>query len=382
MLRATCVWGCLALVACDGESGSGKIGGAAVPSPDTRLEVLLGGPAQDGFELALAPRAFEFPRDHGPHPTFRHEWWYFTGHLDGANGERFGFELTFFRFALTPISPPPTQSSRWRSNQVYVAHFAITDEARHAFHSAARREREALELAGARTEPLRVWVGNWRLDASSTGWRLSATDGLYSLLLDVEPAGQLILNGEQGLSRKSSEPGAASYYYSMPRLAARGELRRAGVPLAVTGTAWLDREWGSGALAHDQQGWDWFALQLDDGSALMFYRLRRRDGARDSFSAGTWIEADGPSRHLSAADVDITELRRWQSPRGGSYPAGWRLRLEHPDIDLEIEPVIADQELDTSPRYWEGAVDVRGRREGLAVSGRGYVELTGYASNR
>lgn len=382
MLRATCVWGCFSLVACENEPDTGTITEAAVSSPDTRLAALLGGPAQAGFELALAPRAFEFPRDHGPHPRFRHEWWYFTGHLDGADGERFGFELTFFRFALVPESPPVEQSSRWRSNQVYVAHFAITDEARHAFHSAERREREALELAGARTGPLRVWVQDWRLDSTTAGWRLSAADGAYELSLDVESAGPLVLNGDHGLSRKSAAPGAASYYYSIPRLTARGELRRDGVPLAVTGTAWLDREWGSGALADDQQGWDWFALQLDDGSALMFYRLRKRDGTRDPFSSGTWIETDGQSRHLSAAEVDIAELDRWQSPRGGSYPARWRLRLEQLGIDLELEPVLADQELGTVPRYWEGAVDVRGRRAGLAVTGRGYVELTGYASTR
>jgi predicted secreted hydrolase len=382
MLRALCVCGCLALLACERQPDSARTEEAGVTATDTRLEALLGGSAQDGFELAATPRAFEFPRDHGPHPTFRHEWWYFTGHLDGANGERFGFELTFFRFALTPKSPAIEQSSRWRSNQVYVAHFAITDQARQTFHSAERREREALELAGATAEPLRVWVQNWSLASSDTGWQLSATDSAYALLLDVESAGPPVLNGDQGLSRKSAAPGAASYYYSIPRLTARGELRRAGTPLAVTGTAWLDREWGSGALAQDQQGWDWFALQLEDGSALMFYRLRRRDGARDPFSAGTWTDANGRSRHLAATEVAITELERWQSPRGGSYPARWRLRLEQPHLDLELYPVLADQELDTSPRYWEGAVEVRGRHAGRPIIGRGYVELTGYAGDR
>lgn len=382
MLRALYLCGCLALLACEREPDSAGIEEPGVTTTDTRLEALLDGSSQDGFELASAPRAFAFPRDHGPHPTFRHEWWYFTGHLDGVDGERFGFELTFFRFALTAQLPSVEQASRWRSNQVYVAHFAITDPARQTFHSAERREREALELAGARTRPLRVWVGNWSLDTSSTAWRLSAADGPYSLALDLELAGPLVLNGEQGLSRKAPAPGAASYYYSVPRLAARGELRRDGVPLAVTGMAWLDREWGSGALTQDQQGWDWFALQLEDGSALMFYRLRRRDGARDPFSAGTWTDAAGRSLHLSATELEITELDRWQSPRGGSYPARWRLRLEQPDLELELEPVLADQELDTSPRYWEGAVDVLGRYAGLPITGRGYVELTGYAANR
>jgi len=380
MFRLACALGCLALTACDGDSGLRSRGSADVAAPDTRLEALLGGVEREGFELALAPRDFEFPRDHGPHPEFRHEWWYFTGHLDGTNGERFGFELTFFRYALAPASPAISAASRWRSNQIYVAHFAITDVARRSFHSAERRAREALQLAGARAPPLRVWVHDWSMDTLPTGWSLSAADGSYRLSLLLEPAVPPILNGERGFSRKSESPGAASFYYSIPRLTARGELWRDRERLDVAGTAWLDREWGSGALASDQQGWDWFALQLDDGSALMFYALRKRDGARDAFSAGTWFKAGGGARHLPATDVQIDVLDRWQSPRGDSYPSRWRLRSPAVGLDLELQPVLADQELDTTPRYWEGAVDVRGRRSNTAVTGRGYVELTGYAS--
>lgn len=379
MLRQACVLGCVALLGCNGETDTTQSGEDAVSSPDTRLEALLGGVEPSGFALALAPRAFEFPRDHGPHPEFRHEWWYFTGHLDGADGERFGFELTFFRYALAPSSPAETGASRWRSHQIYVAHFAITDVARRIFHSAERRARDALELAGARSPPLRVWVQDWSVVSEPSGWRLSAADSPYSLSLVLEPAVPPIPNGEQGLSRKSKEPGAASFYYSIPRLTVRGELRRDGRRLAVTGAAWLDREWGSGALAEDQEGWDWFAVQLDDGSALMFYSLRKRDGTRDPFSAGTWSEADGSARQLPGTEVEIDVLDHWQSPRGGSYPARWRLRLAALGVNLELQPVLADQELDTTPRYWEGAVDVRGQRAGAEVTGRGYVELTGYA---
>lgn len=380
MRRLASLAGFILLAACEGDSAE-SASDVATSSPANRLETLLAAPDSGGFELAVTPRAFEFPRDHGPHPQFRHEWWYFTGHLDASNDERFGFELTFFRFALVPRLQPAAGTSRWRSRQIYVAHFAITDVARGQFHSFERRERDALELAGANAEPLRVWLRDWSLDATATEWRLSAGDGPYSLHLALEPAAAPVLNGEAGLSRKSEQPGAASYYYSIPRLTARGEVRRGEQRLDVEGTAWLDREWGSGALASDQQGWDWFALQLEDGSALMFYALRKRSGARDPFSAGTWIGQNGSPRRLESSEVEIDVLDHWRSPRGGSYPARWRLRLPALALDLELRPVFADQELETTPRYWEGAVDVRGERGTQRISGRGYVELTGYAKS-
>jgi predicted secreted hydrolase len=350
-------------------------------SPGTRLEALLTPAAQDRFALALAPRAFEFPRDHGPHPDFRHEWWYVTGHLEADGGARFGFELTFFRYALAPPSQPSPQASSWRANQVYVAHFAITDVSREQFYFAERRERDALQLSGAQAQPLRVWLQDWMLESDGSQWRLSAGDAAFTLQLTLSPQSAPILNGERGLSRKSANPGAASYYYSIPLLTASGKLKRGSQDLAVRGTAWLDREWGSGALASDQEGWDWFAIQLEDRSALMFYALRKRGGARDPFSAGTWIDPQGARRSLTSAEVDIEVLDHWRSPRGGSYPARWRLRVPALDLNLELRPELSDQELGTTPRYWEGAVDVSGEHGARPVSGQGYVELTGYAQS-
>jgi predicted secreted hydrolase len=350
-------------------------------SPGTRLEALLTPAAQDRFALALAPRAFEFPRDHGPHPDFRHEWWYVTGHLEADGGARFGFELTFFRYALAPHSQPSPQASSWRANQVYVAHFAITDVSREQFYFAERRERDALQLSGAQAQPLRVWLQDWMLESDGSQWRLSAGDAAFTLQLTLSPQSAPILNGERGLSRKSASPGAASYYYSIPLLTASGKLKRGSQDLAVRGTAWLDREWGSGALASDQEGWDWFAIQLEDRSALMFYALRKRGGARDPFSAGTWIDPQGARRSLTSAEVDIEVLDHWRSPRGGSYPARWRLRVPALDLNLELRPELSDQELGTTPRYWEGAVDVSGEHGARPVSGQGYVELTGYAQS-
>ena len=199
------------------------------------------------------------------------------------------------------------------------------------------------------------------------------------LQLQLSSAAAPVLNGAAGLSVKADAPGAASYYYSMPRLQAAGRLTRQGVAVPVSGLVWLDREWGSGALGAEQQGWDWFALDLDDGSALMFYALRDRDGRRDAHSAGTFVDPEGHATALQNDDVAIEVLRYWDSPRGGRYPAQWRLSVRSLQLQLQVTPLLADQELSTQPRYWEGAVQVKGERSGAPLGARGYVELVGYA---
>jgi len=350
---------------------------AAPPAP------LLPGTAA-GFAAAEAPRRFEFPRDDGPHPGFRHEWWYVTGNLDAADGSRFGFELTFFRFALAPgaAAPPPAPRSAWRSREVWMAHFAVTDVAERRFRAVQKLSRAALDLAGGDGEPARVWIDDWSLAAAPGGagrWTAHASQAGYAIELTLTAAGAPVLNGVEGLSRKAADPGAASYYYSVPRLRVRGSLTRGGETLAVRGLAWLDREWGSGGLGRDQEGWDWFALQLDDGSALMFYALRDRGGGRDPFSAGTWVAPDGAVQPLGSADVAIDVEDHWRSAAGDRYPARWRLRVPRLALDLTLLPVLPDQELQTTPRYWEGAVDASGQRSGRPLAGRGYVELVGYA---
>lgn len=359
--------------------------GAWCAPPTGPLGVLgVSGAADRGFARALAVHPFEFPRDAGPHPAYRHEWWYWTGHLRARDGERFGFELTFFRIALTP---PATQSgaaagarSRWRARQIYVAHFAVTDISRGTFHSTARYEREALGLAGAQASPFRVWLGGWSVtQEDAPGVRiLRAADSAYGLRLRMQPLMAPVLNGDHGLSIKSRSPWSASDYYSVPRVAVRGEVIRGGQVLEVSGTAWLDREWGSGGLGRNEAGWDWFALQLDDGSDLMFYVMRDRDGAPDPVSAGTWVGKDGHVRALSDHDVRIDVLGHWTSPNGTRYPSGWRVRAPSLGLDVTLQPVLKDQELDVLPRYWEGDVDVSGTRDGHALAGQGYVELVGY----
>lgn len=354
----------------------------AAPPPDPGV---LPAGAAPGFAEVAAPRTFAFPRDHGPHPEFRQEWWYVTGNLDASNGGRFGFELTFFRFGLAEEGGAAPATSAWRTREIYMAHFAITDVAGKGFHYTQKLSRGALGLAGAEQPPLHVWIDDWMLGAAGAAagdWKLAASQEGYALELELHPLTPPVLNGVAGLSVKSDAPGSASYYYSVPRVAVHGTLLEQGKPLAVQGLAWLDREWGSGGLGPDQAGWDWFALQLDDGTALMFYALRDRDGGRDPHSAGTWVESSGEARGLRSAAVDIDVTDHWKSADGARYPSGWRLRVPSLALDVTVHPVLADQELKTSPRYFEGAVDVSGTREGRPLRGRGYVELVGYAPGR
>jgi predicted secreted hydrolase len=337
--------------------------------------------AAEGYARASEPRLFAFPDDHGPHPDYRTEWWYYTGNLATAEGRRFGFQLTFFRIAQAPAAAP--RPSKWAATQVFMAHLAVTDVAGGRFHPATRVVRDALDLAGATARPFRVWTEDWSVEGEGEDalpMRLRAGEGPVAIDLVLEEGKPLVLHGERGLSRKGPGEGNASYYYSFTRMPARGTVRIGAERFAVTGSAWMDREWSTSALGADQIGWDWFALQLLDGRDLMVYRLRRRDGAIDPFSAGTIVGADGLARQLYAAEVIIEPLAWWTSPRGGTrYPARWRLTVPREALTLEIAPVVADQEFAEPVRYWEGAVRVEGRAGGRPVGGLGYVELVGYA---
>lgn len=379
--------------------------------PATRLslhEVMAPG-GSEGFERATEPRDLSFPTDHGPHPSFQTEWWYFTGNLtagsstegssteekpttgegirDGVRGtgQRFGYQLTFFRSALRPPGEGPADggASAWRTDQLFMAHFALTDARAGRFHAFERFSRAALELAGARARPFRVWLEDWSATAEGP-------EGLFPLTLRAQEDGigleltltttqPIVLQGEAGLSRKGATPGNASYYYSFTRLPTRGRITLAGRELEVEGTSWLDREWSTSALEPGVVGWDWFALQLGDGRDLMFYRLRRTDGTSDPYSGGTLVEADGSNRRLDVDDVELAERRTWRSPLTGAvYPVAWRLSSPLAGVDLEITPLLDAQEHRGTVVYWEGAVDVTGTSRGRDVGGVGYVELTGY----
>lgn len=344
---------------------------------------LLGNGDTTGFARALAPRPFVFPLDHGPHPEYKHEWWYFTGNLDTRAGRHFGFQLTFFRIGLTPESTERTSS--WATNQVYMAHFAVSDVQRNRFYNFERFSRGAAGLAGASRGHFRVWLEDWFVeevdaaDDSKLFMRLRAAEEDTAIDLNVNSVKPMVLQGDAGLSRKNAGPGNASYYYSATRLRTEGVINIGKEQFEVEGLSWLDREWSTSALGKDQVGWDWFALQLTDGREFTFYRLRKRDGSTDPFSRGTLVLPDGSSRLLALEDVQIEVRGHWMSPQThANYPSRWRLRISSEDLDLDIQPYLPDQELDVSVRYWEGAVAASGTANGVPVTGSGYVELVGY----
>ncbi|HAO33328.1 MAG TPA: lipocalin-like domain-containing protein [Candidatus Competibacter sp.] len=344
------------------------------------VQSALSGGDTAGFQRALAPRPFDFPTDHGPHPDFRTEWWYVTGNLSDAGGRRFGYQLTLFRIGLAPAPPP--EDSAWRTNQIYMAHFALTDVTGQKHHAFERFSRGAIGLAGAQAVPFRVWLEDWSLSGAENDafpMRLQARQAGIALDLTLITAKTIVLQGDHGLSQKSAEPGNASYYYSYTRLPTQGTVSLGESAFQVNGASWLDREWSTSALGPEQSGWDWFALQLDDGRDIMFYRLRRKDGGIDPHSKGALVAADGRARVLGRDEVELRPLGEWRSPASGDrYPAGWRLRLPAERLELTVTPKLADQELRLTVRYWEGAVSVEGRSGDRPIGGQGYLEMTRY----
>ena len=363
--------------------GVWRFGGAPAGDPSTdgaqSLAAAMGPSANaDAFARVTGPRPLDFPADHGAHPDHRTEWWYFTGNLTSAAGRDYGFQLTLFRTALAPEAGD--RPSDWATRQVWMGHFAVTDIAAGDHRAVERYQRGGLGLAGATTRPVRVWLDDWQIQSDGPAalfpLRVTASAPSRGIGIDLAIKAQKprVLQGDRGYSRKGEAPGNASRYYSYTRLAADGELRFGDQTPAVTGSAWLDREWSTSALDADQAGWDWFALQLDDGRDLMVYRLRRQDGSTDRHSAGILVGRGGEARVLSAEDFTLSAQREWQNPRTGSrYPVAWRLQLPDEDIDLQVNARVDDQAMPTTVRYWEGSVAVTG-----SASGVGYLEMTGY----
>lgn len=343
----------------------------------------LSGAADAGFARAYTPIDFVFPRDHGPHPEYRTEWWYYTGNLADSAGNQYGYQLTFFRSALTPELPP--RRSDLATNQVYMAHFALTDVAADQHQSFERYSRGAGGLAGATDKPsYSVWLEDWSVRASSTGTvQLQAsapTDaGAVALALTLRETRPPVLHGDHGLSQKGPEAGNASYYYSLVHLETTGTITTENRTIAVTGLSWMDHEFGTSALSANAMGWDWFSIQLDSGAILMLARVRTADGGVVPEFEGTYVAADGAQSHFTANDFTLTVLDEWRSPRTQiTYPSGWQLTLPDLDITLTIEPLLQDQEVEVSFVYWEGAVQIQGMVHEQPVQGVGYVELTGY----
>jgi predicted secreted hydrolase len=341
----------------------------------------------DGFRLAEPGYQYEFPRDHGSHDEFRTEWWYYTGHLSTQKGRRFGFQVTFFRRAMGS-DQSATLPSRWAIRHLYLAHFAVSDIEDNQFLFSEKISREGLGKAGAETGRLHVWVDGWVVEGTTEeplNHRVSAEQDGVAVELTLHPLKQPIIHGRAGVSRKGEQAGQASHYYSLTRMATEGRLTIDGETFQVTGTSWMDHEFGSADLSEDLVGWDWFSLQLDDRSELMVYLLRRADGSLDPASSGTVVFPDGRSETLaSGGDVNVTVRSHWTSPMSGArYPAAWHIACPSLRLDVDVTPLMADQELatrrSTQVTYWEGAVRMAGTSNGRSVTGQGYVELTGYA---
>ena len=344
---------------------------------------LISAPAIEAaeFRLALPGYTFSFPRDHYSHDDFRTEWWYYTGHLRTGSGEEYGYQVTFFRSGIAEARANP---SRWAAKNLYLAHFAISDIPRKTFRYFERVNRAGLGQAGASDKEFRVWIGDWSVSGDGATQRLRAKDGGFAVDLKLVSQKAPVIHGEGGISQKGEGRGHASHYYSLTRLATEGTLTVRGKSVAVMGVSWMDHEFGSTQLNPDQVGWDWFSLQFDDGTELMLYIIRKADGQPDPYSGGTWVGADGRTVRLRQQDFSVEVLDRWISPRGrGVYPMKWRLRVPTIGLDVTVTPAFSDQELDTAKStrviYWEGAVSAEGTAQDRRLTGRGYVEMTGYA---
>ncbi|HLV35344.1 MAG TPA: lipocalin-like domain-containing protein [Spirillospora sp.] len=357
----------------DIRSGNGEVNASAVLA-DASVEI-------SGFARAVGVWDWQFPQDFGPHPDFQTEWWYYTGNLATATGRRFGFQFTVFRRAIAPEQY--ASQSEWRTNQIYMAHFTVSDVAGERFYHDERFSRDSAGLAGAEIDPVyRVWLEDWQVTAlndEATRTRITArTDGA-AIDLTLQQVKPPALQGQGGLSPKSDEPGNASYYYSLSRLATEGTVTIGGESYAVTGYTWKDHEFSTSALGADALGWDWFGLIFDDQREVMLGQIRLADGGKEPAFGGLLIEADGSTRYLASDTFIITSTGTWASPHTGAvYPFGWSVRIDDAGtgepLAFTLTPLLDDQELHGGGiAYWEGAVRIDGD-----VTGYGYAELTGY----
>lgn len=339
------------------------------------VALVAAAPAATDYPVVATGRAFRFPADHGAHPAYRTEWWYVTGFVRGADGRDLGFQVTFFR--VRPRGDP-ANPSRFAPRQLLFAHAALSDPAiGHLLHG-ERAARAGFGLAEARIGDADIRLKDWRIRRLPDGrYATSVRTDDFALALTLTPGAPVLLQGDGGYSRKGPRPDQASYYYSQPQLAVSGRLVRGGRAQAVTGRAWLDREWSSDYLGGGAIGWDWTGLNLDDGGALMAFRIRGPGGAT-LWAGGSLRRADGALVRFAPGDVRFDALRRWRSPRtGADYPVVQRLSVRLPEgvRRWRLDPLFADQELDARrsgmPVYWEGAV--------RSAGATGYLELTGYA---
>ena len=339
-------------------------------------------PAIAQHQTAAPGYDYKFPRDHFSHPGYQTEWWYYTGNVKAADGHRFGFELTFFRQG---VDRGGEKQNTWDVQDVYLAHLALSDLDGAQFYNAERTNRAGPGLAGVDEKLQRTWNGNWQAEWKGKEQELRAVDDRFSFQFSLFPAKPPVIHGENGISQKAAGPGHASHYISFTRLITSGIIQLSGKTYSVAGTSWMDHEFFTQQLAQDQAGWDWLSLQLNDNTELMLYRMRKKDGSTDSFSSGTYIDSQGRSFHLRGSDFSLQPTPEiWKSrATSAAYPVHWRVDLPNRKLQLDVTTLLRSQELSARsallPAYWEGAISVSGTRDGAAISGVGYLEMTGYA---
>jgi predicted secreted hydrolase len=337
--------------------------------------------AQTPYQTAVPGYRYQFPRDYFNHPDYQTEWWYYTGNVSSENGHQFGFELTFFRQA---IDRDATKDKTWDVHDVYLAHLALSDLDGGKFYHTERLNRSGPGMAGVSEAEQRVWNGNWQGKWHGEDQELQAMDADFALRLSLHPEKPPVIQGEDGVSQKAEGAGHASHYFSLTRIATKGEIRLNGTPYEVSGLTWMDHEFFTTQLDAEQVGWDWVSIQLADRTELMLYHFRRKNGGVDPFSSGTYIDAAGNTTHLRAGDFVLEPIgETWTSPSTKAvYPIHWRIQIAKLEIFLEARTPLAAQELagqsKLAPSYWEGAIRLTGSRNSQALTGVGYLELTGY----
>lgn len=338
------------------------------------------------YEHSVVPIAFDFPKDYGSHNKFKLEWWYFTGNVMGKNGEKFGYQFTIFRNALRPDSA--SLESSFAANQMYFAHFGLTDISNGKHYYFEKFARGSEGLAGAEIEPLNVYIENWNIkaiypqgDVLQANFTISAESEDVSINLKLVPDKKMVLHGDRGLSQKSNKVGNASYYYSFTRLNTEGSITLKNKYSEVKGLSWMDREWSTSALAANQVGWDWFSIQLSDNSELMLFQLRDDSGASD-FSKGTYVHPDGKYENIAESDIKLEILEQNKLPSGTTYPSKWSIEIPRYKIKLVCQVQVPDQEMKLSVKYYEGSIEVSGSKNEIEFEGSGYVELTGYENKK
>lgn len=347
--------------------------------------IVLPAGARSAWKDALPGYQYRFPQDHAAHPDYKIEWWYYTGNVKATDGRRFGYQVTFFRVG---VDPAPRNPSAWAVRDLYMTHVAVSDLTGRRYRFDERLSRGGPGLAGARTDRYEVWNDDWSARLTDTGQhRIEVPGREVGVDLTLDPGTAPVIHGRDGISQKGAKAGNASHYYSLTRMPTRGTLMVDGERIAVTGDSWMDREFGTSFLEPGQQGWDWFSVQLADGRDLMIYQLRRADGSRDRRSSGTLRQADGTVVPLTEADIRLQPVgpRFTSRASGASYPVAWRVEVPRAQLSLDVTTPLDDQELttlkSTGVTYWEGAIEVKGTSRGQAVTGRGYLEMTGYAAS-